>query len=137
MPIHEQEEAFVRHFIVADKQERYLQFLSKPKTRGKFLRDLYHRLAFKGALVTELPPAKRTVVEVEQRLQTLGAETMVYVMAPYARLDQQWLPLTDVLTDILSTGSEAILCCLKGQLAFVQTEDSVYILNDQPQKQAS
>lgn len=137
MPIHEQEEAFVRHFIVAYKQERYLHFLSKPKTRGKFLSELYHRLAIKGALAAELPPVKRAVIEVQQRLQILGAETIAYVISPYDRLDQKWLPLTDVLTDILSTGTEAILCCITGQLAFVQTEDSAYILNDQPQKLSS
>ncbi len=84
MDAYEQEEAFVRHFIVADKQERYLQFLSKPKTRGKFLAELYHGLALKGALAMELPPAKRTAVEVQQRLQRLGAKDMAYVISPYA-----------------------------------------------------
>ena len=129
-----QEEDFVKRFIAESKQERYLQFLSKPKTRGKFLNDLYHRLMLKESFVNELLPGERTIENVGQRLQMLGSGIQVYVISPYERLDQQWFALPDILTDILSTGTEAIVCCLPGQLAFVQTEDSAYILHYQPRK---
>jgi hypothetical protein len=40
----EQEEAFVRAFILPDKQERYLQLLTSPKRRHKALASFYHTL---------------------------------------------------------------------------------------------
>jgi hypothetical protein len=32
----------IRNFITKDKQERYMQFISSPKNRVKFIKDLAH-----------------------------------------------------------------------------------------------
>jgi len=134
MSVHEQEEAFVKRFIVESKQDRYLHFLSKPTTRKKFLGELYHSLAINGSWATELLPRERTVTQVEQKLRSLGSGSLAYIISPQGRLDGQWLALTDVLTDILGTASEAIVCCLPGHLAFFLSEDSAYILHYPPRK---
>ncbi len=127
MAVHEEEEAFVKRFVAVSKQDRYLFFLSKQKTRKKFLSELYHSLAIKGSLATEILPRDIGDACIE-RLQKLGSREQVYIISPYSRLDQQWLPLTEVVTKITASGSEAILCCLPGELAFFQSEDAAYIL---------
>lgn len=127
--MNEQEEAFVRSFIIEQKQERYLGFLSKPDKRGKFQADLYHRLAFKSNLAEEVPSNQRRVEKVEQRLRQLGSGELVYVISVHDDLDQQWRSLSEVLEEILSMSIEAILCCLPGELAFYKSEDSAWILH--------
>jgi hypothetical protein len=37
-----EEEALIRAFVVASKQERYLGFIVNPKRRKKFVAALYH-----------------------------------------------------------------------------------------------
>jgi len=130
--VHEEEKAFVKRFIAANRQDRYLLFLSQEKMRGKFLSELYHRLAFRDSLATRVLPRDQTVVE--QRLLALGSRAEVYVLSPAHRLDQQWHSLTDVLDDILSTSTEAIVCCLRGELAFYKSENGAYILHYHPNK---
>lgn len=133
MPMEAQEEAFVKRFIAADTQERYLHFLSKPKTRGKFLSEFYHRLAIKGSLATEIASRDRKVAYVEAQLRKLRTPSQVYVMSPYPDFDQKWFPLTEALEKILP-GYEAVICCLPGELAFYLSEDNAYILHSPPQK---
>jgi hypothetical protein len=134
MPIDENEEAFVKRFIEADKQERYLGFLSKPKTRDKFLNELYHHLAIKGSLATEIAAKHRRPDYIETQLLQRGAGPQAYVFSPSDRFDQKWLPLTEVLEEILSQDLEAIVCCVPGELAFYLSEDCAYILHAPPQK---
>jgi hypothetical protein len=38
----EHEPATIRAFVVPDKQERFISFLTKPQTRKKFIKDLNH-----------------------------------------------------------------------------------------------
>ena len=72
--VHEEEKAFVKRFIAANRQDRYLLFLSQEKSRGKFLSELYHRLALKGSLATELSHKELLSADaIEQRLLALGS----------------------------------------------------------------
>ena len=119
------------------KQDRYLHFLSKPKNRAKFLYELYHCLAIKGSLATELPAKYRQPNYVEPQLRQRGAGDLAYVLSPDDKFDQKWLPLHDVLEEILPNYGVAIVCCLPGKLAFYLSEDTAYILYDPPRKPTS
>ena len=37
-----EEHTLINKFVTKDKQERYLTFLAKDKTRNKFIDELYH-----------------------------------------------------------------------------------------------
>lgn len=135
MPIHKEEETFVKQFIVEYKQERYLFFLSKPATRGKFLNELYHNLAIKENWAAELASRELDPTPVAHRLRAYGAGSQAYVISPNDKLDGKWLELEEVLLEIIENDSAAILCCVTGKLAFYQSEDSAYILHyKRPQK---
>ena len=124
----DQQEAFIRRFIVEEKQQRYLGFLSKSTTRGKFLSELYHSLAIKASLAVEVPSKERFVEKVEQRLREKGAGDKVYVVSPNSDCDRQWMSLTEALRITIDDTTEAIVCCTLGELAFYRSEDTAWIL---------
>lgn len=130
----EQEEAFVRAFIVRAKQERYLQMLANPKRRRKFLHVLYHQLAFKAI------PAKTTAIAshdhfpepVEKKLKQKGAGPTCYLISPEEELDQREMPLREALETLRREDCVGVACCLAGKLAYYKAEMEGYILASQP-----
>jgi hypothetical protein len=52
--ISKQEEILIKKFVEKDKQDRYLTFLSKDKTRKKFTEILYHFNDFNWKLFREI-----------------------------------------------------------------------------------
>lgn len=50
-----EEQSLIKKFVLKEKQERYLAFLSKDKTRYKFTNELYHFKDFKWKLFREIP----------------------------------------------------------------------------------
>lgn len=135
MSVDAQEELFIKRFIVSDKQERYLTFLSNPKTRSKFLSEFSHSLAIKGSLATEIASRDRKAESLEAQLRRYGAGAQVYVLSPYPEFDRKWFALREVLEAILPRNFEAVLCCLPGELAFYLAEDGAYILRYPSEKQ--
>ena len=56
--ITKQEKIFIKKFVVKDKQDRYLTFLEKEKTRNKFTEKLYHFNDFNWELFRKIPGNK-------------------------------------------------------------------------------
>jgi hypothetical protein len=50
-----QEQTLIKKFVIKEKQDRYLTFLSKDKTRNKFTDELYHFKDFNWKLFREIP----------------------------------------------------------------------------------
>lgn len=50
-----QERTLIKKFVIKDKQERYLTFLSNDRTRNKFVDTLYHFNDFNWKLFREIP----------------------------------------------------------------------------------
>ena len=124
----DQEEAFIRRFVIEEKRQRYLGFLSRSRTRYKFLSELYHRLAVKGSLSEEVRSNQRTFEKVKARLLEKGAMSEVYVISPASDMDQQWMSLDEALRIVIDECSKAIVCCKLGELAYYRSEDSAWIL---------
>ena len=49
------EQLLIRKFIIHEKQERYLHYLSNDKSRNKFVRELYHFKDFNWSLLRPIP----------------------------------------------------------------------------------
>ena len=64
MELDEQEAAFVKAFIVQDKQERYLRLLASPKRRRDILDRFNHNLDFKPEYAELIPQELRTADKV-------------------------------------------------------------------------
>lgn len=127
-----QEEAFVRAFIVPDKQDRYLQLLASPSRRKKILGVLYHSLDTISQRATRIENRDHTSERVEQLLRRKGAGPACYLISPETELDQQEMPLREALETLIDQDGTAIVCCLEGRLAYYKAELRQCILECQP-----
>jgi hypothetical protein len=74
------EEAFVRAFILPEKQARYLKLLKDPKRRGDILGRLNHHVDYDPSLATEVAGADAYVENLERVLRSKGAPDVCHVM---------------------------------------------------------
>ena len=110
------------------KRERYLGFVSDPKTRTRFTHALAHFRDIDPTCIRSIPPSRQTAREIGRILQTKGSYGVCYVITEHPDLDGRDLPLSDALNEVVGRGIGAILSCLPGQLAFMETEDERFIL---------
>jgi hypothetical protein len=121
--MNEHEQAFVRAFVVADKQERYLVKLGSKKHRREFLSRLHHNLDYEPKLATQVPPAEQSALLILERLRKLGAPTQCYTIAADDALDGRELPLKEALEAVVGMGSGIVLSCVPGVLAYYESEE--------------
>ena len=117
-----QEEAFVKAFIMKDKQERYLQFLASPKRRREILDRFNHNLDFETKYAALVPKEMRTAERVAYLLRRQGAGETCHVIADSLDCDGQDLLLRDAIAEVIAHDFGSVLCCLSGQLAFHKAE---------------
>ena len=109
------EMAFVQTFVERARRERYLQLLSKPKSRAKAT----FALATNGQGLLEEHVtfvANRDVNGLASTLRRLGAPANGYVISPDTKVDAATMPLEEALST-LSFGQGAILVLIPDQLA--------------------
>ena len=117
-----QEAAFVRAFIVKDKQDRYLQILGSPKRRREILDRFNHNLDFDPKYVALVPKELRTADKLTHLLRARGAGEICHVIADSLDADGQDLPLHDALAEVIAHDFGSVLCCRPGRLAFHKAE---------------
>ena len=121
--MNEHEQAFVRAFVVADKQERYLAKLGSKRHRKEFLSRLHHNLDYEPKLATQVPPSEQSPSGILERLRKLGAPAQCYAIAADVTLDGRELPLKDTLDAVVGMGSGVVLSCVPGILAYYESEE--------------
>jgi hypothetical protein len=117
------EEAFIRAFIVADKQERYVGLLASSKRRHGFLDRLNHHLDYDPALATPVPAGEQTASGIERLLRQRGAPDMCHTISCHEAWDARELPLHEALNLIVGFSVGTVLCCIPGKLAYYEAED--------------
>jgi hypothetical protein len=117
------EEAFVRAFIVSDKQARYLDQLASRKRRDLFLDRFNHHLDYDASLAVRVPPNQQTAAGVEALLRKKGALDTCHVISSLAKWDGRELPLRDALDLVVGFTIGTVLCCVPGRLAYYESED--------------
>jgi len=128
----DQEEAFIRAFIVPEKRERYLSILANPRRRAKVLNELYHGLDTVAARQTRIANRDHHPEPVEKLLRQKGARPICYLISPERDLDQQEMPLREVLDRLINQDGVAIACCVSGRLAYYKAELAGYFLEHKP-----
>jgi hypothetical protein len=131
------EQALIAAFVKRGKRDRYREFVSHPRLRHKFTSQLAHFADFDPIYRLSLSSNKLFVENIARELQKRHSPNVVFAIAEDPALDQKELPLVEALHRIVGRGMGAVLCCLPGRLAFVETEDERFILerHDPPEKQ--
>jgi hypothetical protein len=116
------EEAFIRGFIVADKQERYLWLLASSNRRSGFLDRLNHHLDYDPALATHVPAGEQTASGIGRLLRQRGAPDLCHTISCHEAWDARVLPLPEALDLIIGFSMGTVLCCIPGKLAYYEAE---------------
>jgi hypothetical protein len=117
------EEELIESFIVPTKRQRYLDFVSKPKTRQKFLLELAHFKSLDPRYLLAIPPNKQHAKDLALILTQKGAPPLCWVTSEDHRLDGKELPLLEALGDVVGRQMGTFLSCIPGRLAYFEGED--------------
>ena len=130
MPIAAAEELTIKAFIVRERRNRFLELLSSQKRRRKITDSLAHPNPawFDTRYVKHIPPSQSHSGSIATLLRARGAGTTCWVISEDRELDSRELELEAVLNEIVGGGMGAILCCVPGKLAYVESEDGRFIL---------
>ncbi len=120
--MHEREKAFVKAFIIREKQPRYLELLASPKRRSRFLDRLSHALDFNPVFAIHVAPSAQTAEIIAGLLRQKGAPDTCSVISTQEEWDGREMALTDALDAIGGGNVGTVLCCVPGRLAYYEAE---------------
>jgi hypothetical protein len=125
-----QEEATILAFVVKERRERFLTLLSNPKHRRKVTASLAHPNLgwFDSRCVKSIPPSQSGKEGIASILRAKGAGKTCWAISEDRKLDAKEFDLESVLAEIVGCGMGTILSCVPGKLAYVESEDSRFIL---------
>jgi hypothetical protein len=119
----EHEQAMVKAFIVTRRQQRWLDFLAKPKRREDILHTLPHLKDLNERFLLRIPAPQSASVILEM-LQQRGAPEQCYVVSESTELDARTLPLKEALGLIIGMSPGTLVSCIPGRLGYFEGEDS-------------
>jgi hypothetical protein len=117
------EEELIRSFFMPTKRQRYLDFVSKPKTRQKFLRELAHFKSLDPRYLLAIPRNKQHAKDIALILTQKGAPPLCWVTSEDRRLDGKEMPLSEALSDVVGRQMGTFISCIPGRLAYFEGED--------------
>jgi hypothetical protein len=115
-------------FVVKHKRNRYVEKISSPKERKKFVTDLAHWNDLDPRFIVKIAPSSQHPPNIESILRSKGAPEMCRVISEWDVLDDATLPLADALKDVVGCQMGTIICCIPGRLAYFENEDGRCIL---------
>ncbi len=124
----EHEQGLVKAFLLPQRQERYLELLSKSKRRKDLTREFAHFKHLDPRWVVEIMPRFQHAKEIFRILREKGASETCYCLSEDDELDRKSVLLTQALSTIVGRGIGTFLSCLPGRLAYFEDEDQRCIL---------
>jgi len=125
------EEEGVRAFIDPRRLDRYLEFLSTPKRRRKFISQLAHFKSLDPKCLVRIPPNQQHASSLAELLATMGAGSRCWVISENSELDGREMDLREALKETVGRGMGTIISCIAGSLGYFEDEDKRYILQRQ------
>ena len=122
------EEALVRAFIPAQRQERFLEIIAKPKKRAKLLTELSQFKALNPKFMVAIPSNQRNPPDLAKLLRTKGAGIKCYVMSENRDLDGREVDLETALKETVGAQTGTLISCVPGKLGYFEDEDGRCIL---------
>jgi hypothetical protein len=117
----ELEQKVITRFFEKSKQDRYLQFVSSPKNRKKFIADLHSGQFFRADALARVTDIEEHVIQRALSQQGIPSRAC-YVISENTALDTQTLLLTEVLRKVVGWGAGTILVFGEADLIFVELD---------------
>ncbi len=115
-------------FVKPGKRERYLHFLSNPRLRHQFTRQLAHFGDADPRYRVPIPSHRQFADKIAIELQKRRSPQIVHAISEDPSLDERDLPLVEALQRVVGRGMGTVLSCMPGRLAYLETEDERVIL---------
>ena len=122
--INEQEQKLIAKFVNKAKQDRYLAFLSKEKTRHKFTEELYHFRNFNWNLFREIPGSESERETVASEVKKRKISTC-YVISVNPEYDGKFIPVAEAIEDVIGT---------EGTILIFGVADFIYYEGEAPSR---
>lgn len=122
------EEELIKAFFQPTKRERYLEMVTKPKKRRKFLLELAHFKALDPRFCFAVPKGVHGPEEIAAFLSQKGAPRSCRVTSEAKELDSKEMLLVYALKRVVGYQMGTFLSCLPGTLAYFEDEDGRWIL---------
>ena len=128
----EHDQGVIKAFVLQKKQERFLTFLSKSKTRKKLTQELADFRCFDPRFATPIPWKGVPGIEnVHSLLKAKGAGRTCWAISEDSTLDGKEVDLESVLEKVIDNQMGTILSCFPGKLALFASEDAHLLLGRQ------
>jgi hypothetical protein len=118
----------VKAFILPSRRDRYLEFLTTPKKRAKFIAQLSHFKHLNPKFAFSILGREKNPVSLLKLLTSKGAGPKCWVISENSQLDAREMDLEVALKETIGYGMGTIISCLPGKLAYFEDEDERYIL---------
>ena len=117
------DEQLLARFFIPTKRERYVEMISNPKKRGKFLRELPHFKSLDPRYLLPMSPKKLFPNQIAEILTAKGALQSCWITSENSRLDGREIPLLDALKEVVGGQMGTFLTCIPGRLAYFEGEE--------------
>lgn len=114
---------FIRAFVIPQKKQRFLEFVSSKKGRAKFTSELDHPTFIKSGFITKITPSQQTFQGISFILKNKHAPDICYVISSNEEIDSNELQITLALKKTIARGFGTILSLIPGKLAYFENED--------------
>jgi hypothetical protein len=119
------EKVFLETFILQEKVSRYVEKLSRTRTRACFLKEsMPHFRDFEPRYVQSINPKHQNLDYIHKILKSNGAPDTCHLVSMCMDLDGQRLPLLDALNSIFTLGYKkaSIIICIPDRLGYYEGE---------------
>jgi hypothetical protein len=116
------EEKFVASFVVKEKRERYLEFLSNEKHCYKITGRFDHCADLDSRFVKEIPVRNQNPKDVLELLRKTGAGERCWILSTNWDIDQKEMNLAEAIEKYLYCEG-TFFSCIAGSLVLYSGED--------------
>lgn len=112
----------IKNFVDSAKQDRYVQFVSSPKNRHKFIDDLPHFNFFKWELFEKVSGGgeEKTILGVLEKNKMTA--TTCYVISENSVIDTQTMDIREAIGETVGFGMGTILVFGDAEMIFFESE---------------
>ena len=111
----------IKKFIDKAKQDRYIQFVSSPKNRHKFINDLSHFNFFKWDVFTDVKGNEEQTILIALQKNGVTSKTC-YIISENPDIDTQTLDTKKAISDTVGYGMGTILVFGDADMIFFESE---------------
>ena len=116
----ELESKVIRRFVIKDKRDRYINFVSKDKNRDKFTFELAHFKDLDFRLFEEVKGDEREMIK--DKIKVLSKVVDCYLISEDKELDRKRLTVDEALRETIGHGMGTLLVFGDAEIVFYEGE---------------